>query len=279
LSNRNDLDRTGGHFPSAEAPAASPLDFVTPTEFVELPSGGSGYPEGHALCDKGVIEIRFMTAKDEDILTSQTLLKKGLALERFLQNILVDKSIKTEDLLVGDRNAIIIAARASGYGEVYETQVSCPSCGAKQQESFDISKPEISESNWDESVNIIKTDAGTFIARTPMTNFDIELRLLTGRDEIKLTALTTNKRKKKLDESVMTDQFRQMIVSISGYDDRSIINKYIDSMPAQDSRFLRNAYKLISPNIRIKKDFSCDSCGHVQELEVPFGADFFWPDS
>jgi hypothetical protein len=279
LSNRNDLDRTGGHFPSAEAPAASPLDFVTPTEFVELPSGGSGYPEGHALCDKDVIEIRFMTAKDEDILTSQTLLKKGLALERFLQNILVDKSIKTEDLLVGDRNAIIIAARASGYGEVYETQVSCPSCGAKQQESFDISKPEISESNWDESVNIIKTDAGTFIARTPMTNFDIELRLLTGRDEIKLTALTTNKRKKKLDESVMTDQFRQMIVSISGYDDRSIINKYIDSMPAQDSRFLRNAYKLISPNIRIKKDFSCDSCGHVQELEVPFGADFFWPDS
>ncbi len=279
MSNRNDLDRTGGHFPSAEAPAASPLDFVTPTEFVELPSGGSGYPEGHALCDKDVIEIRFMTAKDEDILTSQTLLKKGLALERFLQNILVDKSIKTEDLLVGDRNAIIIAARASGYGEVYETQVSCPSCGAKQQESFDISKPEISESNWDESVNIIKTDAGTFIARTPMTNFDIELRLLTGRDEIKLTALTTNKRKKKLDESVMTDQFRQMIVSISGYDDRSIINKYIDSMPAQDSRFLRNAYKLISPNIRIKKDFSCDSCGHVQELEVPFGADFFWPDS
>ena len=278
MSNRNDLDRTGGHFPSAEAPAASPLDFVTPTEFVELPSGGSGYPEGHALCDKDVIEIRFMTAKDEDILTSQTLLKKGLALERFLQNILVDKSIKTEDLLVGDRNAIIIAARASGYGEVYETQVSCPSCGTKQQESFDISKPEISESNWDEAVNIVKTDAGTFIARTPMTNFDIELRLLTGRDEIKLTALTTNKRKKKLDESVMTDQFRQMIVSISGYDDRSIINKYIDSMPAQDSRFLRNAYKLISPNIRIKKDFSCDSCGHVQELEVPFGADFFWPD-
>jgi hypothetical protein len=279
LSNRNNLERTGAHSQATDAPPSSPLDFVTPTEFVELPSRGNGYPEGHALRGKEVIEIRFMTAKDEDILTSQTLLKKGLALERFIQNILVDKGINSKSILVGDRNAIIVAARASGYGHIYETQVSCPSCGAKQEEEFDISNPEVTESKWDDSVNITKTDSGTFIARTPMTNFDIELKLLTGEDEIKLAALTTNKRKKKLNESIMTDQFKQMIVSISGYDDRQVINKYVDVMPAQDSRFLRNAYKLISPNVRIIKNFSCDSCGHVQELEVPFGADFFWPDS
>ena len=84
-------------------PALDPLHFVAPTEFVELPSKGMGYPEGHALFENDVIEIRFMTAKDEDILTSATLLKKGVAIDRFLQNVIIDKSINVNDLLIGDK--------------------------------------------------------------------------------------------------------------------------------------------------------------------------------
>ena len=262
----------------AEAPA-SPLDFVNPTEFVELPSKGIGYPEGHPLKGQEVVEIRFMTAKDEDILTSQTLLKKGLALERFMQNIIIG-NIDSKSLLVGDRNAILIAARASGYGNIYEVNTSCPNCGEKQFEQFDISNPKVHESAWSEDGSLVtRTEQGTFIARTPMTNFDIELRLLTGNDEIELATLNNNKRKKKLLETTMTDQFKRMIVSISGHEDRMIINKYVDRMPAQDARFLRNVYKTISPNVKVCKDFSCNACGHSQELEVPFGADFFWPDA
>ena len=268
----------GAHAPAADAPA-SPLDFVNPTEFVELPSKGIGYPEGHPLKGQEVLEIRYMTAKDEDILTSQTLLKKGIALERFLQNIMIG-NIDSKSLLVGDRNAVLIAARASGYGNIYEVSISCPACGEKQQESFDISKPKIQELDWDKATeSITKTDSGTFIARTPMTNFDIELRLLTGQDEIEIAMTNNNKRKKKLLETIMTDQFKRMIVSISGHSDRSIVNKYIERMPARDAKFLRNVYKTVSPNIKICKDFTCNSCGHMQELEVPFGADFFWPDA
>ena len=272
------LEQSGAQ-KNSHSPAASPLDFVSPTEFVELPSKGHGYSKEHPLYEKDVIEIRYMTAKDEDILTSQTLLKKGIALERFLQNIIVDKTINTKTILVGDRNAIIIAARASGYGTEYETLVSCPSCAEKQKECFDISNPIVSESQWSEDVGVKKSDSGNFIARTPMTNFDIELRLLTGEDEMKLASITSAKRKRKLEESVMTDQFKMMIVSISGYSEKEIIDKYVDNMPAKDSRYLRNIYKLISPNVKIKNDFTCNSCGYEQELEVPFGADFFWPDA
>ena len=123
MSVRNNMDRLGTNdqTETKAAPAAlSPLNFVAPTEFVELPSKGQGYSSDHPLSGKDVIEIKFMTAKEEDILTSATLLKKGIAIDRFMQNIICDKNIKIDDLLIGDKNAILIAARASGYGATYE---------------------------------------------------------------------------------------------------------------------------------------------------------------
>ena len=64
------------------------LTFTTPTEFVELPSGGNYYPEGHRLHGEQTVEIKFMTAKEEDILTSKTLIKQGVALERLLKSVI-----------------------------------------------------------------------------------------------------------------------------------------------------------------------------------------------
>ncbi len=109
-----------------------------PTEFVELPSQGKYYPARHPLHNKESVKVRQMTAKEEDILTSRTLLKKGIALDRLLTNIIVDKSIDPQALLVGDRNAIIISTRVSGYGSEYSTKVSCPSCGTAQPYVFDL---------------------------------------------------------------------------------------------------------------------------------------------
>ena len=92
------------------------LSYVAPTEHVELPSEGRYYPPGHPLYKQDTVEIRYMTARDEDILSSQALLRKGLAIDRFLQNVIVDKSINIEDLLIGDKNTVLIAARVTGYG-------------------------------------------------------------------------------------------------------------------------------------------------------------------
>lgn len=133
-----------------------PLHFIAPTEFVELPSKGIGYLEDHPLHNKETIEIRFMTAKDEDILASRALLKKGIALERFMENIIVDKDIKPGGLFVGDRNAIIIAARRSGYGANYETLVTCPACGAKNTFSFDLNNAKIHEPIFTDELKITR---------------------------------------------------------------------------------------------------------------------------
>ena len=125
--------------------ATNVLDFITPTEIVDLPSKGLGYPKNHPLCGKDSVEIKYMTAKEEDILSSASLLKKGIALERFLKAILKDQSIDPETMLSGDRNAVIIAARSSGYGFDYDTKVNCPSCGEANKMSFDLSNPKIKE--------------------------------------------------------------------------------------------------------------------------------------
>jgi transcription elongation factor Elf1 len=219
-----------------------------------------------------------MTAKEEDILTSDTLLKKGLAIERFLESVILNKDIKAQDLLIGDRNAILIAARISGYGASYDTKMQCPACSSQNEISFDISKPQIHHPEVEGLTTIDKNDKGNYIFLLPVCGFKVECRLLTGKDENTLTELTKSKRKNRLEDSVVTDQFKAMIISIDGVTDRKILNDFIDVMPASDARSLRKAYQSITPNIEIKDEFSCTSCGHTQELEVPFGADFFWPD-
>jgi hypothetical protein len=283
MSPRNNKERTstkevGAPPPPTPNPSVSkesPLSFVTPTEFVDLPSKGEFYPQGHTLCGQDTVEIRYMTAKDEDILTSRTLLKKGVAIERLLQNIIVDKSVNPADLLLGDRNAILVAARATGYGADYSTSLNCPACGQFVEHTFDLNQSTVNSGDTD-SKDITKTDDGTFVIRIPKMNLDIETRLLTGRDETNLTKTSASKKKHNLGESLLTDQLRQYIVSVNGDASREMINALIENMPAYDSRFLRHHYQAVVPNIDLTQDFECDNCGTEQKMEVPFTADFFW---
>ena len=279
---RNNQDRFGAKHDGAEAPVASKpeLKFVTPTEFVVLPSKGS-YPMGHPLHNQETIEIFYMTAKDEDILSSEALLKKGIAIERFIENVIVDKRINAASLLTGDRNAIIIAARSSGYGNAYETTVACPNCSSKSKHVFDLDNPTIKETVEDEEIGVRKTEDGHFVTSMPTTSYKVKFRLLTGNDEMKMIEEKLKKKRTKiagLDKSV-TNQFKRMIVDVEGHQDREIVNRFVDTMLSSDSFHLKRAYKAVNPNIEIKSHFECESCGHEQELEVPLNADFFWPDS
>ena len=261
-----------------ETETRSPLEFVTPTDFVTLPSRGQGYPTSHPLYNQEVLEIKFMTAKEEDILTSRALLKKNLAIERFLQSIIKDKRIDPKHMLTGDRNAVIIAARASGYGEVYETNVACPACGERATIEFDLSNPTIHESTIPEIGDVQMTSNGTYLLTTPVSNFRVELKLMTGEDENYVSQIMMSNKKHKMPETNMSEQYKRMIVSVEGHSDRRVINHFLQNAPARDMRFIRTVYKSISPDVKVLNDFNCQSCGHEQELEVPFGADFFWPD-
>lgn len=258
----------------------SPFDFVVPTEFVELPSGGDFYPEGHALYGVDTIEIRHMTAKDEDILTSRTLLRKGVALDRMIKNLMVDKRLNIEDMLVGDKNAIIVAARKSGYGDEYATKVNCPSCGTTNHSTFDLAEVTTTDANFYETLPAVERNGNNFVITLPKTNAEVTVRLLTGRDEQQQTRQTRMAKKAGMngEEPGLTTQFKRFVVSVNGNSSPRDIAYFIDHMPAMDSRFLRTVYKSVTPNVDMTQFFECDTCGYATEMEVPFTADFFWPE-
>ena len=265
---------TGGDETPVTAPE-SLLQFVTPTEFVEIPSRGIGYPVGHPLCGKETIEIRYMTAKDEDILTSRSLIKKGIALERLISNLIVDKTIMPSTMLSGDRNAIVIAARASAYGHLYKTTVTCPSCQAKQKYAFDLADPDVYHGDETNEYNIKTLDNGNYLITLPVSNFEVEVKLLRGEDEAKAVKIINDK---KTENSLISNQMKLFIVSVNGHNQPGVIQYFIENAPSSQTRMLREAYDLVTPNVKIKGDFECEKCNHEEAMEVSLGADFFWPD-
>ena len=274
-------DRLGGvqqhdTTPPPQTTSEGGFSFVIPTEFVELPSEGKYYPEGHPLCGETSIEIKQMTAKEEDILTSRTLLKKGVALDRVLASVIVDKSIDPDSLLVGDRNAIIIATRVSGYGNNYSTKVTCPACGEAQEYAFDLNNADF-YSGGDNTLGVVDNNDGSFDVVLPKTGVTASFRLLTGYDEKSLMSGSEMDKKQKVERNV-TRQLSSMLVAANGDTSAQAINYLVDNLPSIDSRHLRLAYRQTAPNIDLTQDFECSACGHEQDMEVPLSADFFWPD-
>jgi hypothetical protein len=261
-----------------EAPAAPTLNWTTPTEMVELPSKGLFYPEGHPLHNQGTVEIRYMTAKEEDILTSKALLKQGVAIDRMLQNLLADKTINVNSLLVGDKNALIVAARITGYGPEYETKVTCPSCSETTEYTFSLEDEKtVNVNEGMQKNNVTFSETGNLLVELPTSKVMIEFRMLTGADEIKLAKEAERKAKKKLDQSMLTDQFKSYIVSVNGDNSAFSIASFVQAMPARDSRHLRQCYASCVPNIDLRQVFDCSECGYNSDMEVPLTADFFWP--
>jgi len=268
-------DRLGG----AQQPDTSPppqqggggFSFVVPTEFVDLPSQGRFYAQGHPLHGQDSIEIKQMTAKEEDILTSRTLLKKGVAIDRLLQSLIVDESINPNSLLIGDRNAIIIASRVSGYGNEYATNIVCPACDTKQKYSFDLNAAQIQGGAFKENLGVTDNGDGTFTCILPKSEVTVVARLLTGNEEKKVINIEKS-------NNVISTQLQNIIVSVNGDTTRQAINYVATNIPSFDSRHLRMVLKMATPNVDLTQEFSCEECGHTQEMEVPLTADFFWPD-
>ena len=265
---------------SSATQASGLFSFTVPTEFVEIPSKGLYYGPDHPLHMCDTIEIKYMTAKDEDILTSPALVKKGVAIDRMLQNIIADKRVKVEELLVGDKNALVVAARSSGYGADYTTQITCPRCGTSGQYTFDLQDGVLSSGGVDAlaemDIDVEKNEKGNFLVELPKMKVKVELRLMTGREEKIISKLITSSKK---EDSVLTTQLKTFIVSADGHTERRAIELLVHNMPASDSRFVRKIYQKLAPNIDLTQHYECGYCSYEQEMEVPFNADFFWPRS
>jgi hypothetical protein len=218
-----------------------------------------------------------MTAKEEDILTSRALLKEGVALDRMLQNILVDNRIQVGSLLVGDKNALLVGARRTGYGSEYVTTVTCPSCQTPGEHTFYLEDPPMNNAHGEleTSTDVVLTDAGTFKFVLPMTGVEVECRLLTSADEALFSKNLARKKNKQT--GAMTELFRSYIVSVNGDPSPLMKETLIQNMPARDARYLRNRYVEVVPNIDLTQVYNCTNCGYEADMEVPLTIDFFWP--
>ena len=249
-----------------------------PSESIGLPSEGYFYNSNSPL-STGLVDVKYMTAKEEDILTSQNLIKKGVVLEKLLESLIVTDGVKIDELLVGDKNALFIASRRLAYGDSYgPLEIKCPKCGKENNCTVDLSKvnnKEFDFEKYERGVNLFE-----FVL--PASKVTLKYKLLTHRDENaieqELTAL--NKINKSGASPEVTTRLKKMIVSVDGNEDRQIVNKFVDQqLLSKDSLAFRSYVKENTPDIDLSFDFECNDCSHSERMGIPLSVSFFWPDA
>ena len=248
--------------------------FKLPTETITLPSKGLLYPKDNPL-SKGEIEMSYMTAKHEDILTNANYIKNGTAIDKLLEALVVT-SIDFNDLIIGDKNAILIAARILGYGKDYPIQFYNES--TRQQEEYTIDLTSLKEKEVDES--LFSSGKNEFEFKLPQSDNLITFKLLTGGDEKKIDQEIKGLKKLYPNDSFdLITRLKYMITSVEGSRESKDVREFIDNyLTAQDSRALREYYSSIMPDINLK--ITIDKDGYTQEgVTIPIGLNFFWPDS
>ena len=244
-------------------------DYKFPTEMVELPSKGYFYVDGHPLSE-GKVEVKYMTAREEDILTSQNLIQQGLVIEKLLQSLIVDKSINIDDLLIGDKNAIMVASRILGYGKDYEFTYD------GEEQTVDLSKLEpmdIDFSKFPKGIN-------KFTFELPNSERIIVFKLLDGKDEKKIDAEIKAKQKISKEQSTeLTTRLKQMILSVDSKSEKVYINNFVDNeFLSVDSLAFRQHLSSITPDVDMTAQI-IDSTGKEIEVTIPVTLRFFWPSA
>tara|TARA_R110000851_G_scaffold258861_1_gene411332 strand:- start:827 stop:1558 length:732 start_codon:yes stop_codon:yes gene_type:complete len=239
-------------------------EFKFPTEEVELPSKGLIYSKDNPL-SSGKVEIKYMTAKEEDILSNQSFIKKGTVLEKLLQSVIIDKDIKIDDLIVGDKNALLIATRILGYGKDYEITV--------KGEDYTLDMSTLENKEFDES----KFEAGKneFTFTTPSTGTVLTYNLSTGKLEKQIEReLAGLKKINKENSTELTTRLKYLITSVDGSEEKKEIRDFVDNrFLARDSRAFRDYVAKEQPDVNLS--YILDN---GEEVTIPIGLNFFWPD-
>jgi len=268
-------ETSGGTMPSRNV-MKDDFGFEIPAEVVPLPSRGVCYPADDILHGKETIEIRAMTAREEDILTSKALIKKGTVITQLLRSCIVSEGADPDKMLTGDRNAIMTALRITGYGSDYNVEVDCPACSERSKQSFNLAELPIKRL----SIDPISPGANLFEVELPMTKKAVKFKFLTGDDEQEISVLTERKKKTgQLTDNLVTTRLSYSITAIDNITDKAKIGIFIRNMPARDSLFLRRYIDRNEPGIDMTAWMDCPSCLESSEVKMPLGATFFWPDT
>ena len=240
-------------------------EFKFPTEVIDLPSKGIVYSKENPL-SSGKVEMKYMTAKEEDILTNQSYIQKGTVLDKLLQSLIVDKKINLDDLVVGDKNALLVGSRILGYGKDYDVTID----GSNY--TIDLSTLE----NKEFDIKSLEQGKNEFSYTIPTNNTVITYKLLTGKDEKAIDREIAGLKKLNKDASPeMSTRLKHMILSVDGNEEKKDIREFVDNyLLARDSRAFREHVKNTQPDIDLT--YVVDS---GEEVSVPIGLNFFWPDA
>lgn len=246
-------------------------EFPVITDSVPLPSKGVFYAN-----KQSTVKIKHLTAEDENILTSADLIRNGKVLDVLLDNAIIDSSLTADDMVVGDRNAVLMYLRKEGYGDDYEVKIDCPECS----ESF---KTTVRISDIDpKNLEIAPDSNGEFSTKLPKSGWVVKFRMLTGKDENYLSQLSgKNKKGKKgvVYSNMLTERLLLQVMEVNGNRDKLQIKKAISNMPAVDSLFIREYMGEIEPGLKLESNYTCTNCGNNFDGDIPITPKLFWPNA
>ncbi len=251
------------------------ITWEVPVETVPLPTNGKIYSPESFFYNKETVDIKTMTAREEDILSSQAYIKKGVVLNELIKSCLMDKDVDPNELTLGDRTALTMAIRITGYGSEYHVNLTCMHCGAKNEEKIDLSNLPIKSLQ----IEPIEQGKNLFKYELPVSKKKVIFKFLTGKEELERNQNITSMQQLYGENFLgnVTKNIETHIVSIDGVQKRSEINKFISIMPAFDSKSLRNFIKKSEPGMDTNIKFKCTSCSSESEVDLPITTNFFWP--
>ena len=241
-----------------------------PTEVIDLPSQGKVYLKDSPLSE-GKIELKYMTTREEDILMSQNLIKKGVVIDKLLDSLIISSGVKSNDLLLGDKNAVMVAARILAYGPEYVCTIPNPEGGTNIEHTFNLADCPFKKLPKDVTENKFEVDL-------PISKKKITFKLLNGKEEESI--LKDIQSTKKIGSSVspeLTTRLRYAITSVDGDDNQSVINSLSQNMLARDSMHLRKVMRDVTPDIDLSQEIEIG--GETVKVDIPMTVGFFWPDA
>lgn len=246
-------------------------EFPVITDTIPLPSKGVFYPS-----KQSTIKIKHLTAEDENILTSADLIRNGKVLDVLLENAIIDNNLSADDMVVGDRNAVLMYLRKEGYGDDYEVKINCPECTEEFKTIVKISDIETKE------LELTPDSQNEFSLKLPKSSWNVKFRLLNGKDENYLTQLSGKNKKGKKGiaySNLLTERLLLQIMEVNGNRDKLQIKKAIANMPAMDSLFLREFMSQVEPGLKMESNYTCPNCSHNFDGDIPITPKLFWPNS
>jgi len=267
---RNNEDRFN---PAVQASSPGGLHYVVPTELVELPSKGMFYPEGHPLHKQEFIEIKHMTAKEEDILAQPAgKAEEPTMFDKLISSLLVDKTIDPSKMTEEDKTAILLSARRTGYGNSYQANLVCDHCQQIGTFEFDLSKVKISDP---ENPLEYDSESDCFLVELPVSKINVRAKILDKESEKAIDFEESQKAKINLEFNRTLATVKRIIYSANDIYDPQTISKLSEVLPAADAKYLLGFDKTCYPRVDTRQEVTCPNCSGVSEKEVPLSWAFF----